>query len=859
MPNQEKKVSFFEWLSQCVTPITYLKGNFFKKNFLITIKYSNFATSKHSNHLMKISYNWIKDFLRIDLPAEKVGELLTDLGLEVEGISAYESVKGGLKGVVVGEVLECTKHPNADKLSLTKVQVGEGVVLPIVCGAPNVAKGQKVAVATIGTTLYDKEGEPFKIKKGKIRGEESHGMICAEDELGLGNSHEGIMVLDSALPVGKPCSEVFSVVSDTVFEIGLTPNRADAMSHLGVARDLRAGLLQQGINKEIITPSVTDFFVDNRLLKIDVLVDNKELAPRYCGVSISNVKVAPSPDWLQQRLRAIGITPKNNVVDITNYVLHDLGQPLHAFDALRIAGKKIIVRNAAEGEKFQTLDGVDRSLSAEDLVICDTDKPLCLAGVLGGTNSGVGQDTTHIFLESAYFNPVAIRKTAKRHGISTDASFRFERGINIDDCKYALLRAAIMIKKIAGGEISSDVVDWYPKKQEDFQVFLTYEKIDSLIGQVIPRDVIKSILHSLDIQINSLTEIGMGLTVPSYRVDVERDVDVIEEILRVYGYNNIEFSSKVSASMAHASRYEDFNVQNVIANQLVGQGFYEMMNNSLTSVAYQELSADISAAQTVQILNPLSQDLAVMRQSMLFSGLETIAYNNNRKRTDLSLFEFGKTYHKIGESYTEPKHLSLFLSGNIYPETWNAPQEKTNFYYLKGYVKAIFDRLGITDLKETPSQEAIYQEGITLWLGQTAVASLGVLKNNILQHFDIKQQVFYADILWDHLLANLSKEVKYREIPKYPEVRRDLALLLDSEVSFETLHSIALQTEKELLKKVALFDVYQGDKLPKGKKSYAMSFILQDNNKTLTDKQIDKTMAALVEAFEKQTGAQLRS
>ena len=622
---------------------------------------------------MKISYNWIKDFLRIDLPAEKVGELLTDLGLEVEGISAYESVKGGLKGVVVGEVLECTKHPNADKLSLTKVQVGEGVVLPIVCGAPNVAKGQKVAVATIGTTLYDKEGEPFKIKKGKIRGEESHGMICAEDELGLGNSHEGIMVLDSALPVGKPCSEVFSVVSDTVFEIGLTPNRADAMSHLGVARDLRAGLLQQGINKEIITPSVTDFFVDNRLLKIDVLVDNKELAPRYCGVSISNVKVAPSPDWLQQRLRAIGITPKNNVVDITNYVLHDLGQPLHAFDALRIAGKKIIVRNAAEGEKFQTLDGVDRNLSAEDLVICDTDKPLCLAGVLGGTNSGVGQDTTHIFLESAYFNPVAIRKTAKRHGISTDASFRFERGINIDDCKYALLRAAIMIKKIAGGEISSDVVDWYPKKQEDFQVFLTYEKIDSLIGQVIPRDVIKSILHSLDIQINSLTEIGMGLTVPSYRVDVERDVDVIEEILRVYGYNNIEFSSKVSASMAHASRYEDFNVQNVIANQLVGQGFYEMMNNSLTSVAYQELSADISAAQTVQILNPLSQDLAVMRQSMLFSGLETIAYNNNRKRTDLSLFEFGKTYHKIGESYTEPKHLSLFLSGNIYPETWNAP------------------------------------------------------------------------------------------------------------------------------------------------------------------------------------------
>ncbi len=830
-----------------------------QKNFLITIKYSTFAIPNHTNHFMKISYNWIKDFLKIDLPAEKVGELLTDLGLEVEGITPYESVKGGLVGVVVGEVLECGKHPNADKLSLTKVAVGEGKILPIVCGAPNVAKGQKVAVATIGTTLYDKEGEAFKIKKGKIRGEESHGMICAEDELGLGNSHEGIMVLDPSLPVGKPCSEVFQVVSDTVFEIGLTPNRADAMSHLGVARDLRAGLLQRGTNKEIITPSVTDFFVDSRLLKIDVMVDNKELTPRYCGVTISNVKVAPSPAWLQNRLKAIGITPKNNIVDITNYVLHDLGQPLHAFDALRIAGKKIIVRNATEGEKFQTLDGVERSLSAEDLVICDADKPLCLAGVLGGTNSGVGADTTHVFLESAYFNPVAIRKTAKRHGISTDASFRFERGINIDDCKYALLRAAIMIKKIAGGEISSDVVDWYPKKQEDFQVFLTYEKIDALIGQVIPRDEIKSILHSLDIQINSLTEIGMGLTIPSYRVDVQRDVDVIEEILRVYGYNNIEFSSKVSASMAHASRYEDFNIQNIIANQLVGQGFYEIMNNSLTTADYQELSADIDPAKAVQILNPLSQDLAVMRQTMLFSGLETIAYNNNRKRSNLALFEFGKTYHKEGESYIEPKHLSLFLSGNLYPETWNAPQQKTNFYYLKGYVKAIFDRLGSTDLRETPSQEDLFQEGITFWKDQTPLASLGVVKSRLLQQFDIKQNVFYADIQWDNLLNNLSKEVKYKEIPKYPEVRRDLALLLDTEVTFETLYRIALQTEKELLKKVALFDVYQGDKLPQGKKSYALSFILQDSSKTLTDKQIDKTMEALLAAFKKATGAELRS
>ena len=808
---------------------------------------------------MKISYNWIKDFLKIDLPAQEVGEILTDLGLEVEGIYSYESVKGGLAGVVVGEVLECTKHPNADKLSLTKVDLGEAGVVPIVCGAPNVAQGQKVAVATIGTTLYDKQGEPFKIKKGKIRGEESHGMICAEDELGLGESHEGIMVLDSSLPNGKPCSEVFNVVSDTIFEIGLTPNRADAMSHLGVARDLRAGLLQRGTNKEIITPSVTDFFVENRLLKIDVLVDNKELAPRYCGVSISNVKVAPSPAWLQNRLRAIGITPKNNIVDVTNYVLHDLGQPLHAFDALRISGKKIIVRNASEGEKFQTLDGVDRTLSAEDLVICDVDKPLCLAGVLGGNNSGVSQDTTHIFLESAYFNPVAIRKTAKRYGISTDASFRFERGVNADDCKYALLRAAIMIKKLAGGEISSDVIDFYPRKIEDFQVFLTYEKVDALVGQVIPRDVIKSILHSLDIQINSITEIGMGLTVPSYRVDVQRDVDVIEEILRVYGYNNVETPSKVSASMAHANRYEDFNVQNIIADQLVGQGFFEIMNNSLTTAQYETLSEDIQATQRVTLLNPLSQDLAVMRQSMLFSGLETIAYNNNRKRTDLALFEFGKTYHKVGESYTEPKHLALFLSGNTYPETWNTPTEKTNFYQLKGYLLAIFSRLGIVDYQEEPTSEGIFQEGITLKMRQQTLASLGIVRTNILNNFGIKQAVYYADVRWEVALEYLAKKVVYREIPKYPEVRRDLALLLDEDVSFRAIYNIAHKTEKELLKKVFLFDVYQGDKLPKGKKSYAVGFLLQDSNKTLTDKQIDKTMESLLAAFQQEVGAQLRS
>ena len=505
------------------------------------------------------------------------------------------------------------------------------------------------------------------------------------------------------------------------------------------------------------------------------------------------------------------------------------------------------------------MDGVDRTLSAEDLVICDVDKPLCLAGVLGGNNSGVSQDTTHIFLESAYFNPVAIRKTAKRYGISTDASFRFERGVNADDCKYALLRAAIMIKKLAGGEISSDVIDFYPRKIEDFQVFLTYEKVDALVGQVIPRDVIKSILHSLGIQINSITEIGMGLTVPSYRVDVQRDVDVIEEILRVYGYNNVEAPSKVSASMAHANRYEDFNVQNIIADQLVAQGFFEIMNNSLTTAQYETLSEDIQPAQRVTLLNPLSQDLAVMRQSMLFSGLETIAYNNNRKRTDLALFEFGKTYHKVGENYTEPKHLALFLSGNTYPETWNTSTEKTNFYQLKGYLLAIFSRLGIVDYQEEPATEGIFQEGITLKIGQQTLASLGIVRTSILNHFGIKQAVYYADVRWEVALEHLAKKVVYKEIPKYPEVRRDLALLLDEDVSFRAIYNIAHKTEKELLKKVFLFDVYQGDKLPKGKKSYAVGFLLQDSNKTLTDKQIDKTMESLLAAFQQEVGAQLRS
>lgn len=806
---------------------------------------------------MKISYNWIKDFIKVDLSAQQTGEILTDLGLEVEGIQEFESVKGGLKGVVVGHVLECEKHPNADKLSVTRVDLGQGNIVQIVCGAPNVAKGQKVAVATIGTTLYDQQGNPWQIKKGKIRGEESWGMICAEDELGLGKGHDGIMILDDKLEPGTPCSKVFQVETDQVFEIGLTPNRADAMSHFGVARDLRAGLLQREINKEVMTPSVHDFFIDNRTLKIDVQIENKELVPRYCGVTISNIKVATSPMWLQNRLKAIGITPKNNVVDVTNYVLHELGQPLHAFDVNQIRDKKIIVRNAQVGEKIITLDEVERTLDSDDIVICDSEYPLCIAGVMGGINSGVSNQTTHVFLESAYFNPVSIRKTAKRHAINSDASFRFERGTDINNCKYALLRAAALIKKIAGGEISCEIIDLYPKKSEDFQVFLTFEKINKLIGQEISNNTIKSILHSLDIKINSITERGLGLSIPTYRVDVQREVDVIEEILRVYGYNNIRFSEKVNATMKHASKFEDFNIQNIVAQQLVGQGFYEIMSNSLSNADCSEWVSDIASQKSVKIINPLSSDLSVMRQTLLFSGLEALAYNINRKNTNLKFFEFGKTYHKEQE-YIEKKHLMLLVTGNKTAENWNQSVQKIDFFTLKGNLIAIFERLGVT-FTESPTENKALQEGISFFFGDQKLADLGIVNRSVLRHFGIKQEVVYADIAWETLLANVNQKITYKEIAKYPAVRRDLALLLDDTILFKDLYRMAFETEKKLLKSVSLFDVYQGDKLPEGKKSYALSFVIQDENKTLTDKQIDKIMSQLQENFKKNLGAELRS
>lgn len=809
---------------------------------------------------MKISYNWLKQYLKLDLAAEETGVILTDLGLEVEGIEPFESVKGGLKGVVVGLVLECEKHPNADKLKITKVDVGQDAPLQIVCGAPNVAKGQKVPVATIGTVLYDHEGKPFEIKKGKIRGEESYGMICAEDELGLGESHEGIMVLDDKYAVGTPCAEVFQVETDEVFEIGLTPNRADAMSHYGVARDLRAGLIQKGVSLELITPSVTKFHVDNRSVKVDIEVTNKKLVPRYTGVAISNVRVGESPAWLQNRLKAIGITPKNNVVDATNYVLHGLGQPLHAFDADHIVGRKLIVKTAEAGTVFTTLDGVKRTLDAEDLIIYDAEKPLCIAGVLGGQDSGVTHSTRNIFLESAYFDPVSVRKTAKRHSISTDASYRFERGINIEDCKYALMYAAVLIENIAGGVISSDVIDFYPKKKDDFQVFLAFENVDKLIGQKIPRDTIKSILHSLDIKVSSLTERGLGLLIPSYRVDVQREADVIEEILRIYGYNNISFSQKINASMSHSSKYDDLNMQNVVAAQLIGQGYYEIMTNSLVSEK-EITSYEAAPEEAVKLLNPLSSDLGYMRTNLLFSGLEVVSYNINRKRSDLRLFEFGKNYRVRDGKYDEQKHLLLYLTGNQLPQSWTTTSRPVSFFELKGSVEALFERLGlkeVTTLSLEPTDN-VAAEGFRWMYGETLLGTMGVVKHKILKDFDIKQEVLYADLHWETLLELVrGHKVVYKEISKYPEVRRDLALLLDDKVSFADLYRVAFATEKSILKQINLFDVYQGDKLAAGKKSYAVSFILQEENKTLTDKQIDKTMQKLQTAFEQSLGATLR-
>ncbi|MFM1877290.1 MAG: hypothetical protein RLZZ241_156 [Bacteroidota bacterium] len=807
---------------------------------------------------MKISYNWLKQFLETDWSAEKTAELLTDLGLEVEGITEFESVKGGLKGIVVGKVLSCTKHPNADRLNLCQVDLGNSEPVQIVCGAKNVAAGQLVPVATVGAQLYTPAGEAWIIQKGKIRGEVSNGMICAEDEIGLGSSHDGILVLDTEAVPGTPCAELFEVVQDQVFEIGLTPNRADAMSHFGVARDLLAGMKQRGTTKELITPAVTQFHVDNRYLPVEVLVEQPELAPRYCGITLSKLKVKASPKWLQNRLKAIGLNPINNIVDATNYVMHELGQPLHAFDASRILGNTVIVKTVSSGTKFMTLDGVEHSLHADDLMICDAEKPMCIAGVYGGINTGVTENTTSIFLESAYFDPVSIRKTAKRHGLNTDASFRFERGIDINNVEYALRRAAILIQEIAGGLITSELVDLYPKKIEDHSVFLTYEKITNLIGQEIPREIVISILASLDIQVKSVTELGLNLVIPYYRVDVRREVDVIEEILRVYGYNNIAEKKKFTASIDPARANAPHQVQNRISQQLVARGFYEILGNSLCNPSYHELLGN-QPNRAVALLNPLSTELSHLRQDMLFSGLSAAAHNLNRQQQDLKLFEFGKIYWQDGDNRKEANRLSILASGNRNSEHWTSKQAPLGFFFLKGILSSLFESCAVGHYNENPLQDQRFDEGIQWEFQGEILAELGLVKKKFLEAFDVRQDVFYADIRWDLMVQRLQDQhVKFKEIARFPEVRRDLALLIDEHISFQELYQFTKGSAQETLKDVRLFDVYTGDKLPKGKKSYAMSFHLQDPEKTLTDAEIESVIGTLRRGFEETFGATLR-
>ncbi|OUV75899.1 MAG: phenylalanine--tRNA ligase subunit beta [Flavobacteriales bacterium TMED123] len=807
---------------------------------------------------MKISYSWLKNYLHLELPAEEVAEILTNAGLEVEGIEEVESIKGGLKGVVIGEVLTKKQHPNADRLSLTTVNIGANEPLRIVCGAPNVASGQKVPVATVGTWLYSGE-EKFKIKKSKIRGEVSEGMICGEDELGLGADADGIMVLDKKAKVGTVASEYFNLQSDTVFEISLTPNRSDAMGHIGVARDLLTVLNLQGQKLEMCRPSVEKFQVQNTSKTIDVQLTDHEICPRYSGVSISGIQVSDSPKWLQNKLVAIGLTSINNVVDITNYVLHETGQPLHAFDIEKIEGDKVVVATVKDKTKFTSLDEVERELSSSDLMINNTKKPMCIAGVLGGLDSAVSSSTTDIFLESAYFNAVSIRKTAKRHGLSTDASFRFERGCDPNITLYALKRAALLITEVCGGEIASEVIDIYPNKIEHFKVELTYAKMDALIGEQIDRDKVKSILKNLEIEIVNSTDEGLSLVVPPFKADVQREVDVIEEILRIYGFNLVEISSNLNTSITFSNGVNSEDVSNTIVDLLANNGFYEVMNNSLSKSEYTALIPDLDANQNVEILNPLSKDLNVMRQSLLFGGLENIAYNQNRKNANVKFFEFGKSYHRTEKGNVENQHLQLLVSGRIWAENWDKPNDKVNFNFIKEKVAHILNRLGVQKIKAEAISSHSFSEGLMYKFKNMRLVCFGKLDKKLCKAFDVKSEVYAADFNWDLLLELVKNtKIKYKQPSKFPEVRRDLSLLIDNSISFEALENIAKQADIKILKSVNLFDVYEGKKLAKGKKSYALSFIMSDHTKTLTDKEVDKFMEKLITSFQDKAGAEIR-
>lgn len=797
---------------------------------------------------MKISYNWLKQFISTDKNPNELSQILTDIGLEVEGVEEIQGIPGGLTGLVIGEVKTCQQHPNADRLRITTVDVGEASLLHIVCGAPNVAAGQKVVVATVGTTVYPLEGEPFKINKSKIRGEVSEGMICAEDEIGLGKSHEGIMVLPADAPVGSLAKDFFGVKDDYCFEIGLTPNRADAASHLGVARDVAAVLRQ-----EVKLPDISSFKAGSGRL-MPVTVDNTNACKRYSSLSISGVKVADSPEWLQEKLRAIGLRPINNIVDVTNYVLHELGQPLHAFDADKVAGSHIIVRNAKEGEAFVTLDEVERKLSAEDLMICDEEKPLCIAGVFGGLNSGVTGTTMNVFLESAYFDAVSIRKSSKRHNLKTDASFRFERGTDPDMTVYALKRAALLMVEVAGGEISSEISDIYPAPVKPFVFEVNPDNVRRLIGKNITDENIVDILQALQIQVASKDAGVLTVYVPPYKVDVTREVDITEEVLRIYGYNNIEMKQQIKASLNTSAKPDKEVIQNLVADTLIANGFNEILSNSLTKLAYADNEETV-----VKILNPLSSDLDVMRQNLLFSALEAVAYNQKRKNPDLKLFEFGKTYHMVDGVYEEEQQLSLTITGAQHTQQWNQPSQPVSFYDIKAAVDALVKRLNIRDLKTEDLESVHFSYGLQYVKGQKTLVKFGAISTKALKKADVNGTVYYAVFNWELLLKAIRKnKITYKEVAKFPAVRRDLSLLIDRQVTFDALKNIAERTERKLLKSVGVFDVYVGDKLPAGKKSYALSFELQDEEKTLTDKQIDSVIQKLILNFEKEVGAEIR-
>ena len=820
---------------------------------------------------MKISYSWLKRYVDFDTAPEELSVLLTDCGLEVEGLEKVQSIKGGLEGIVIGEVKTAEKHPNADKLTCTTVDVGAEELLSIVCGAPNVAAGQRVPVATVGATLYMGD-DSFQIKKSKIRGELSQGMICAEDELGLGSSHDGIMVLSEDAQIGMPAKEYFKVEDDYVFEIGLTPNRADATSHIGTARDVVAVINQFFPEKKtsLKLPSVEEFKVDNTNLTIPVEIIDVDACPRYSALTISGIEVKESPEWMQNLLKAIGVRPINNIVDITNFVLHETGHPLHAFNADKIEGGKAVIRKMPKGTKFTTLDEIERELTENDLMICDTEKGMCIGGVFGGINSGVKDDTKNIFLESAYFDPATIRKTAKYHGLQTDASFRFERGADPNMTVFALKRAAMLIKELAGGEITSEIIDVYPEEIKPWEVEVSYKNVDRLIGKTIERETIQSILKDLEVEVLEATEEGLRLLVPTFKVDVTREADIIEEILRVYGYNNIDFDERLRSSISYSQQPDKEQIQNMIADYLANNNFAEIMNNSLISSSYTERSEVYNAEHNVPMLNPLSQELNVMRQSLMFGGLESIAYNVNRKNSDLKFFEFGFVYsmdkakedaENTLKKYAEAKELSIFITGNTAKENWYQPVQKTDFIQLKMNVLNVLKRLGVKASQMTFNNEvsANFSYGQQILVNNKVIAAYGQLTKVVCKSFDIKQDVYYAELKWDSIFKLLGKlKIQYQSIPKFPEVRRDLAMLLDKNVRFEELEKLAYKTEKKLLKSVSLFDIYEGDKIEAGKKSYALNFILQDPQQTLTDKVVDKVMKKMMYVFEQNLNAIIR-